>query len=490
MTLPKIARLTAQSLRRNLGDLALSSVGIVVGIGALLLFTSLGAGVKSVVLQDVFVVRQLEVVPKRVSVGAMGRLLGSEDSAEPITDETVEEIRGLDGVEAAYPKMKLTFPSSVRGGERLIGRDVVAELVGDGIPPRLVENENLGGSVAFRDWEGGVPCGADTSCPGGFSCRDSVCTPDSCSAGETEACPGPARCDEEAGRCRMPIPVIASNQVLELYNGSLQTAFDGAAGSTSRLPELSAEDLVGVQVTALFGRGYLGPSAEGEPLRRELRLVGFSDRAIRLGATMPIGYVERLNRRFRGDAYEPTYHSIVIETASNDDVARIARKIRRDFDSLELGDRYETSRRTSLLIVVLTVVFDLIAFLILAIAAINIAHTFLMILVQRRREIGLMRALGAARGDIRILVLAESTVVGLAGGACGILVGLGGTALIDYLFATQVGDFPFKPESLFSIEPWMIGASLGVALLFCWIGALLPAFRASDVDPADALSGR
>lgn len=489
MNVRKLGRLIAQSLRRNVRDLALSSVGIVVGIGTLLMFTALGAGIKSVVLEEVFVVRQLEVVPTRVDVGAVGQLLGGDDEGRRLNDETVETLRDIDGVESAFPKMKLTFPASVRGGKQLVGQTLVAELVGDGIPPRLVDDRELEGDLAFRDWASEPPCDGGGDCPGGFACRESTCVPVSCSSDNSDGCPGPARCDAKTNRCRMPIPVIASPRLLEIYNGSLQTALGGAAGGVSKLPKLSAEDLAGFEFTAIFGQSYLGKSAEGEPNRRTMRLVGFSDRAIRMGVTLPIGYVERLNRRFRDDSYEPHYHSIVLETASNDDVARVAQVVRERFDGLEMSDQYENAQRASLLIMVLTIVFNLISLTILAISAVNITHTFLMILMERRREIGLMRALGATRGDIRLLVFGESTIVGCVGGLCGIAGGLLGIELIDSLFQSQLGDFPFKPESLFSVQPWMIGASIGVAVLFCWLGALFPAYRASEIDPAEALTG-
>ncbi len=486
MAFRKLLRLIAQSIRRNKRDLALSSIGIVVGISTLLLFTALGAGINSVVLEEIFVVRQLEVVPKSVDVG--GGLFGGDDGGG-LTDETVDEIRRIPGVEEAFPKMKLTFPSSVRGGEELFGQDLVAELVADGIPPRLVDDGDLIGELAFRDWEADLACSGDSECPAGHACSEGSCRGVACPSDDgAEACAGPSYCDAGTRRCRMPIPVIASPRLIEIYNGSLQTALGGAQGAISQLPELSAEDLVGFEFRATFGHSYLGRSAEGEPVERKMRLVGFSDRAIQMGATMPIGYVERLNREFGGEGDDETFHSIVVKTTSNDAVARVARTIQEELD-LALSDRYEQSQRAGLLIMVLTVVFNLISLIILAISAINIMHTFLMILLERRQEIGLMRSLGATRTDIRLLILGESSLVGLAGGLLGILVGLGAIELIDYLFRTGLGDFPFKPDTLFAVHPWMLAAALGAALLFCWIGALLPAFRASSIDPAEALTG-
>jgi ABC-type antimicrobial peptide transport system permease subunit len=88
------------------------------------------------------------------------------------------------------------------------------------------------------------------------------------------------------------------------------------------------------------------------------------------------------------------------------------------------------------------------------------------------------------------MVLGEATVLGLIGGVIGVVVGWLASLGVDWLFATQVRDFPFKPESLFVFEVWMYGAALGVSLVFCWLGALLPSFRASSIDPAAALTGR
>jgi putative ABC transport system permease protein len=117
-------------------------------------------------------------------------------------------------------------------------------------------------------------------------------------------------------------------------------------------------------------------------------------------------------------------------------------------------------------------------------------HTFFRTVLERRGEIGLMRAIGATPRDIRWLILGESTVIGLAGGLVGIGVGYGLMASVDWVFATQVSDFPFKPDTLFMLEGWMIAAALAAALASCWLGALLPAIRASRLDPAEALTRR
>ena len=488
MRLNRLVRIVTQSIRRNQRDFLLSSIGIVVGISTLLFFTALGSGIKQVVLEEVFVVRQLEVVKKTYTVGGFDTdgLLGG---GKKLDDDTVSRLERVEGVQEVYPKMKLTFPASLRGGKQILGQDLVAELIADGIPPSLVQEE-LDGDYEFRDWEAELSCADDEACPPGHDCENGTCKARTCTPKTaSETCNGESYCQKERGECAMPIPVVVSPKLLEIYNSSFQTAMGGAQGMMSKLPKLDEDMLVGLTFDGVFGSSYLGRSAQGGKSTRRMQLVGFSDKAIDLGATIPIGYVKRLNARFRSKKAADEYHSIVVETKSNEVVPRVAQAIE-DMSGLTLSSRYENAQRAGLLVMLMTIVFNLISLIILGISAVNIMHTFLMVILERRREMGLMRALGGTRGDIRLIVLGEALILGLFGGIAGLIVGTGVIHLVDYLFATQVGEFPFKPDSLFIIDAWMLAAGVGVAILFCWLGALFPAIRASHIDPAEALSGR
>ncbi len=481
MAIARWARLVRQSLRRNRRDFAFSGIGIVIGIGTLLFFTSLGTGIKETVLERVFVVRQLEVVKPSYDFGAVrsGALFGEKS----LDDDAAQRLAKIPGVAGVYPKMKLTFPTSAHGGAGILGQDIWAELIADGIPAELVGE--VSGPFAFKDWDS-VACTQTSECPASHECTDGICRGVSCDA--DAACEAPTYCDTTDGICRMPIPVVISPALLEIYNGSLHTALSGASGGLSNLPQLSEKAVLGLSFDAVFGKSYLG-KAKAKQVRRRATLVGFSDKAIQLGATMPIGYVQRLNGRFSGENAAKEYHSIVLDTVSNDAVPEVARTVTEDL-GWALSDKYENAQRAGLLILLITLVFNLISLIILAIAAVNIMHVFLMIILERRRELALMRALGATRGSIRALVLGEATALGVVGGTLGVVLGWLATLGVDAVFSSQVADFPFKPETLFSVEPWMVGACIGVAVVFCWVGALLPAFRASRIDPAAALAGR
>jgi ABC-type antimicrobial peptide transport system permease subunit len=482
--LKKLVRLVSQSIRRNRRDFILSSIGIVVGISTLLFFTALGSGIKQVVLEEIFSVRQLEVVKKTFDVAGMRTegLFGGKS----LDDKVVDRLQNVDGVDQVFPKMKLTFPASLRGGESLLGRDMVGELIADGIPPSLVGN-TLDSELAFRDWEQDISCTDSAGCPGGHACNNAVCEAQTCGQENDPICDGKSYCHRASSACKMPIPVVASPKMLEIYNGSFQTAMGGARGVLSKLPKLSEDTLVGFRFDGVFGRSFVGEAAHGKRVTYRMEFVGFSDKAIDLGATIPIGYVKRLNQRFSKEKGRGDYHSIVVETARNDVVPRVAQSI--EDMGFALSAEYENAQRAGLLILLLTLVFNLISLIILAISAVNIMHTFLMVILERRQELGLMRALGATRSDIRLLVIGEASVLGLFGGLVGIALGWAIIQGIDYLFVTQVGNFPFKPDSLFVIEFWMLAAAVGVAVVFCWIGSLFPAFQASHVDPARTLSG-
>ena len=108
----------------------------------------------------------------------------------------------------------------------------------------------------------------------------------------------------------------------------------------------------------------------------------------------------------------------------------------------------------------------------------------------RRREIGLLRAIGARRADIRALLLLEAGFVGLLSGTIGLIAARVAAVVADAVAAGRVPDFPFKPETFFTFSPWLMAAMLVLAIGACLVGALPPAIRAAAGDPSEALAGR
>lgn len=107
---------------------------------------------------------------------------------------------------------------------------------------------------------------------------------------------------------------------------------------------------------------------------------------------------------------------------------------------------------------------------------------------QRRREIGILRALGATRGKILALFVGEGIVMGAVGSALGLLAGVFLARIVLGFVGSTVSDLYMRvrPEGL-SIGPWqlVLGFSAGVAASF--VAAFFPARRAAYIEPASAM---
>ena len=112
----------------------------------------------------------------------------------------------------------------------------------------------------------------------------------------------------------------------------------------------------------------------------------------------------------------------------------------------------------------------------LLVGAIGVANIMVISVLERRQEIGLRRALGATKGQIRTQFLVEAILLGLGGGVIGVLLGIACTSV----YAHSKGWPTVVP-----LEAWAGG--LGAAVLIGAIAGLLPAIRAARLSPTRAL---
>lgn len=116
----------------------------------------------------------------------------------------------------------------------------------------------------------------------------------------------------------------------------------------------------------------------------------------------------------------------------------------------------------------------------LAVAGILVMNVMLVSVSQRTSEIGLLKALGATAGSIRLLFLTEASILSLAGAVLGYLLGQAGAAVIRQLYPS----FPaYAPN-------WAVLAGLATALVTGLVFGVLPARRAAQLDPVQALQKR
>jgi putative ABC transport system permease protein len=133
----------------------------------------------------------------------------------------------------------------------------------------------------------------------------------------------------------------------------------------------------------------------------------------------------------------------------------------------------EQSRKTQRLF---NIVMGAIAGISLLVGGIGIANIMLATVFERTREIGVRRAVGARREDIRTLFLMESFAISVCGGLTGVLVGL----VISKVVALSAGWATV-------VTPWSVILAFGVSMAVGIGSGLYPALRAAELDPIDAL---
>ena len=258
--------------------------------------------------------------------------------------------------------------------------------------------------------------------------------------------------------------------------------------ATLDLPELaSSESLVGKSGTLSYGASYYEDNlSDRVPVGKGLVLVGFSNKSMEAGTTMPWEYARRANAMYRDREATRNYNSMVIQLTSAEFLPRVMETLERG--QIQLSRRSAEADKLRTVLAVAMAIFLIMAAIILGIAAINITHTFLMVIYERKREIGIMRSLGATRLNVGVLFVGESLCIGLAGALMGNGVAFGLSHLADFAANEYIGDFPFRPETFFHFDWWFVALSLGFAVFFSIVGAIFPAYRAASMDPARTLT--
>jgi putative ABC transport system permease protein len=207
---------------------------------------------------------------------------------------------------------------------------------------------------------------------------------------------------------------------------------------------------------------------------------------LKTAATLRAAQVNDLRDIVRGsNAKETTYASLSVRAKSPSHVEALEASIKGlGFNSFSLLDASKSLRTFFSVFDLLLGIFGSLA---LAVATLGIVNTLVMAILERRREIGVLKALGAADTDVRQLFFFEAGVMGFLGGILGVLFGwLLGRALT---FGTNVylHRQNLNPIELSSVPWWLVLSALAFAVLVSLAAGLYPASRAAKLNPVDAL---
>jgi putative ABC transport system permease protein len=125
----------------------------------------------------------------------------------------------------------------------------------------------------------------------------------------------------------------------------------------------------------------------------------------------------------------------------------------------------------------------------LFVAALGIANTMLMSVLERTREIGVMKAVGAGNGQLQLIFLIEGSLIGFVGGGAGLLLAWGASYPGDMWVRSMVSrDIKVDlKSSLFVFPPWLLVTVIVFAVLVTTLAAVYPARRAAKIDAVAAL---
>jgi putative ABC transport system permease protein len=237
------------------------------------------------------------------------------------------------------------------------------------------------------------------------------------------------------------------------------------------------------------------------PREMNLRIVGIVDTEPAAGfggigsgrVLIPLDVAEKLRATqlndlrdvVRGTNGKTTYASLTIRAKSPSQVEKIETAVKdMGFSTFSLLDATRNLRIFFTIFDLLLAIFGSLA---LAVSTLGIVNTLVMAILERRREIGVLKALGAADRDVKQLFFAEAGVMGLAGGILGVGMGwlIGRAVTWGTNVYLQRQNLP--PAHVFSVPLWLVLGGIIFSIVVSLVAGLYPASRAARLNPVEAL---
>ncbi len=465
-----LMELASRNLREALLRNSLTTLGIAVGVASLVAMLSLGIGLQKLAmtqLQGTGLFNRVYVTPRpprnefggrggrggRIGGGRGGRdqtpapagIPGPEDM-KPLTPEIRAKLAAMPHVKEVFPELR--FQVDVRNGK--IGHVTAAA----SFPP------SARATGIFDSVQGSF-----------FSSNDAA-----------EAILHADLAQQIADENKSDVKSLIGQEITLRYPQRKDVPSQG---------EQSPGDLV---ANGEFGYGFTIVPSE-----RTVKVVGIvsGEQAGPGGlggvrVMLPLGFVEKMNivqgTDIRGVVTSPgqqTYSSLTMLIEDPKYVTGVEDQVK----LMELGafSLFDAAHRLQQFFAVLDTFLGLFGSLALAVASLGIINTLVMAILERRREIGVLKALGAADRDVRQLFFAEAGVMGLLGGIFGVFLGWAIGRTINFAANVYLSQQNIPSQKLWSVPLWLVGAAIGFSIVVSLGAGLYPAARAAKLDPVKAL---
>lgn len=180
------------------------------------------------------------------------------------------------------------------------------------------------------------------------------------------------------------------------------------------------------------------------------------------------------------------YNSFIVKVDQSSNAASVAKAIK---DTYKVGAAdAETEIKSQLAIFnILGLVLGGIGGIALVVAAVGVVNTMIMSILERTREIGVMRAVGARRGTVSLLFTIEAALLGFFGGVFGLAIGYGAVLIANPIINKQLSGNNITSSNIITLPIWLILGVIALTTLIGILAGMYPARRAARLDPVEAL---
>ncbi|MGA9938799.1 MAG: ABC transporter permease [Candidatus Acidiferrales bacterium] len=446
--------LAARNLREALFRNSLTTVGIGVGVASLVAMLSLGVGLQNLAsnsLSHSGLFNAIIVTPRTNFTGFGGRARANAAAAAatpivPLDEGARSQIRALPNVIEVYPEIR--FPTEIHYNGNPYPT-VVA-----GIP----ESDRDGGS--FDGMQGHFFSGPDAN----------------------EAI---LQIDLAKQLSDQPYSLLGKDLVLRYAERTPLPATggansDGGGGGFSIVPHEEKLRVVGIVETepsaglGTFGRGRLLIPLQ---LAEQLQATQTNDLRDLIRATPASASASASAKK--------TYDNLTVRVKDAVDVKAAEDAIKKmGFSAFSLLDATQSLRLVFGVFDLLLLIFGGLA---LVVASLGIVNTLVMAILERRREIGVLKALGAADRVVQGLFFAEAAAMGLLGGVLGVALGWLIARALNFGTDVYLSRQQLPSVAVAAVPWWMVMFAILFSILVSLAAGIYPASRAAKLNPVEAL---
>ena len=466
MKIPDLTQLALRNLRESVLRNSLTTIGISVGVASLVAMLSLGIGLQQLASRRLVKSGLFDtvVVSSRRDLRSMDReseRSGPTPGESRVLDEPArQEIERIANVTEAYPDIR--FITELRYEDK----------------PHLTMISALPLSAKTNDAFEGMQ--------GGFFSSDTapeVILQKSFAEELLGKTPAMGAAEPNVGELAKPLlgkeltmryaqRASAPAAAVPLRNDDPATEDHGVAGAAYSV--LSRE-----QKLTIVGVSDQDPESMRGPTRAKVFL------PLKLAESLHVMQPTDLREISRAASDQPVYSSISVHVKNPAQVQAVESAIKKmGFSTFSLLDASQSLRTFFRVLDLFLGIFGSLA---LAVASIGIVNTLVMAILERRREIGIMKAIGASDGDVKKLFFAEAGAMGILGGIVGVTLGWAIGRVINLGTNVYLKRESLAPDNFWAVPWWLVLLAIGFSVVVSLISGFYPASRAARLDPVQAL---